>query len=91
MPMVSVDISQGIATITFNNPRILNAIEREGDQKCLFSFVVRPERPFRLDYNAFANALREIDKRSDVLVTIWQGTLILSTNSATLIASSTSN
>ncbi len=26
-----------------------------------------------LDYNAFANALREIDKRPDVVVTVWQG------------------
>ncbi|KAF9264724.1 ClpP/crotonase [Marasmius fiardii PR-910] len=26
------------------------------------------------DYNAFANALREIDKRKDVLVTVWQAT-----------------
>lgn len=26
-----------------------------------------------LDYDAFANALREIDKNEDVLVTVWQG------------------
>ena len=26
-----------------------------------------------LDYDAFAEALRAIDKRDDVLVTIWQG------------------
>lgn len=26
-----------------------------------------------LDYDAFANALRDIDKRDDVLVTVWQG------------------
>lgn len=25
------------------------------------------------DYNAFANALRDIDRRDDVLVTVWQG------------------
>ncbi|KAK7693612.1 hypothetical protein QCA50_003181 [Cerrena zonata] len=50
---VEVEISQGIATITFNRPRSLNAITTA-------------------DYNAFAEALREIDKRDDVIATIWQ-------------------
>jgi hypothetical protein len=30
-----------------------------------------------LDYTAFANTLRAIDKRDDVLVTVWQGGSIL--------------
>ncbi|KIM43723.1 hypothetical protein M413DRAFT_18110 [Hebeloma cylindrosporum] len=55
MPSVTVDISEGIATITLNRPRTLNAITVE-------------------DYDAFANALRMINKRDDVLVTVWQAT-----------------
>ncbi|KAF8921353.1 ClpP/crotonase-like domain-containing protein [Mucidula mucida] len=55
MSEVIVDVSEGIATITFNRPRTLNAITQA-------------------DYNAFANALREIDKRPDVVVTVWQAT-----------------
>ncbi|KAL1947757.1 hypothetical protein VTO73DRAFT_13481 [Trametes versicolor] len=51
---VLLDVSQGIATITFNSPKTLNAITRE-------------------DYDAFAVALRDVDKRDDVLVTVWQG------------------
>ncbi|KAJ3528497.1 hypothetical protein NM688_g7991 [Phlebia brevispora] len=54
-PGVNVEISQGIATITFNRPKTLNAITTE-------------------DYNAFAEALWDIDKRDDVLVTVWQAT-----------------
>ncbi|KAL7283315.1 ClpP/crotonase [Trametes coccinea BRFM310] len=50
---VSVQVSDRIATITFNSPKTLNAITRP-------------------DYDAFARALREVDKREDVLVTIWQ-------------------
>ncbi|KAI0361985.1 ClpP/crotonase [Trametes cingulata] len=53
MSNVSLDVSQGIATITFNSPKTLNAITRA-------------------DYDAFARFLREVDKREDVLVTIWQ-------------------
>ncbi|KAI0374783.1 ClpP/crotonase [Pilatotrama ljubarskyi] len=53
MSNVSLDVSQGIATITFNSPKTLNAITRA-------------------DYDAFATYLREVDKRDDVLVTIWQ-------------------
>ncbi|GJE87194.1 ClpP/crotonase-like domain-containing protein [Phanerochaete sordida] len=52
-PGVNVEISQGIATITFNRPKSLNAITAE-------------------DYDAFAEALHAIDKRSDVIVTVWQ-------------------
>lgn len=55
MSKVTVEISQGIATITFNRPESLNAIERA-------------------DYDAFAEALRAIDKRQDVLATVWQAT-----------------
>lgn len=54
-PGVNVEISQGIATITFNRPKSLNAITGE-------------------DYDAFAEALWAIDKREDVVVTIWQAT-----------------
>ncbi|EJF65762.1 ClpP/crotonase [Dichomitus squalens LYAD-421 SS1] len=53
MSKVIVEVSQGIATITFDRPKSLNAIERE-------------------DYHAFAEALRAIDKRTDVIATIWQ-------------------
>lgn len=28
------------------------------------------------DYDSFATALREIDKREDVLVTVWQGLFV---------------
>ncbi|OBZ75306.1 3,2-trans-enoyl-CoA isomerase [Grifola frondosa] len=55
MSKVAVEISQGIATITFNRPETLNAITPE-------------------DYDAFASALWAIDKRDDVLVTVWQAT-----------------
>ncbi|KAJ7583935.1 ClpP/crotonase-like domain-containing protein [Mycena floridula] len=55
MSTISVEISQGIATITFNRPRTLNAITPE-------------------DYVAFSAALREIDRREDVIVTVWQAT-----------------
>ncbi|KII88577.1 hypothetical protein PLICRDRAFT_111157 [Plicaturopsis crispa FD-325 SS-3] len=55
MSRVTVDISQGIATITFNRPEALNAITQD-------------------DYHHFANALREINEREDVLVTVWQAT-----------------
>ncbi|KAK0228493.1 ClpP/crotonase-like domain-containing protein [Armillaria fumosa] len=55
MSEVIVEISQGIATVTLNRPKGLNAITVE-------------------DYEAFANALRDIDRRDDVLVTIWQAT-----------------
>ncbi|KAH7103856.1 ClpP/crotonase [Auriculariales sp. MPI-PUGE-AT-0066] len=54
MAGVEVDYgTNGIATITFNRPKALNALTID-------------------DYNAFATALREIDKRPDVFVTIWQ-------------------
>ncbi|KAI0326567.1 ClpP/crotonase [Cubamyces sp. BRFM 1775] len=50
---VTVEVSERIATITFNSPKTLNAITQA-------------------DYDAFTNALREVDARDDVLVTIWQ-------------------
>ncbi|KZT26247.1 ClpP crotonase [Neolentinus lepideus HHB14362 ss-1] len=55
MSTIAVDVSQGIATITFNRPKSLNALTAD-------------------DYTFFAEALREIDKREDVYVTIWQAT-----------------
>ncbi|KAG1788403.1 ClpP/crotonase-like domain-containing protein [Suillus variegatus] len=50
---ILVNVSQGIATITLNEPRHLNALTLE-------------------DYDAFANSLRVIDKREDVVATVWQ-------------------
>lgn len=55
MSAITVDIADGIATITLNRPKSLNAVTKE-------------------DYDAFANALRDIDKREDVLITVWQAT-----------------
>ncbi|KAJ3786593.1 ClpP/crotonase-like domain-containing protein [Lentinula aff. detonsa] len=55
MSTLSVNVSDGIATITMNRPKSFNAITVE-------------------DYDAFANALREIDRRDDVLLTVWQAT-----------------
>ncbi|KAG6337205.1 hypothetical protein ID866_1877 [Astraeus odoratus] len=50
---ITIDVSQGIATITLDEPQRLNALSPE-------------------DYDDFANSLREIDKRDDVVVTVWQ-------------------
>ncbi|OAX44603.1 ClpP crotonase [Rhizopogon vinicolor AM-OR11-026] len=50
---ITVNVSQGIATITLNEPHRLNALARE-------------------DYDEFANSLRAIDKREDVVATVWQ-------------------
>ncbi|KAI0656579.1 ClpP/crotonase [Cubamyces menziesii] len=50
---VTVEVSERIATITFNSPQTLNAITIP-------------------DYEAFTAALRKVDARDDVLVTIWQ-------------------
>ncbi|KAI6005982.1 ClpP/crotonase-like domain-containing protein [Pisolithus albus] len=50
---ITVEVLQGIATITLNEPQRLNALSPE-------------------DYDDFANSLREIDRRDDVVVTIWQ-------------------
>ncbi|KAG1905722.1 ClpP/crotonase-like domain-containing protein [Suillus fuscotomentosus] len=50
---ISVNVSQGIATITLNEPHRLNALTPE-------------------DYNEFANSLRAIDEREDVVATVWK-------------------
>ena len=72
MSTVSVHVSEGIATITLDRPRTLNSITAEGK---LYSAT--RDNYFHsittLDYDAFANALREIDAREEVLVTVWQG------------------
>lgn len=70
---LSVEISGPIATITFNRPQSLNAITADGIilSWCYIANPL-PDAPF-LDYNAFANALRNIDKTPAVTVTIWQG------------------
>jgi peroxisomal 3,2-trans-enoyl-CoA isomerase len=69
---VSVEISGPIATITFNRPHSLNAITAEGILLYRY-YPTHPHRIIFLDYNAFANALRNIDKNPVVTVTIWQG------------------
>ncbi|EMD38506.1 hypothetical protein CERSUDRAFT_82780 [Gelatoporia subvermispora B] len=55
MSTITVEVAQGIATITLNRPESFNALTRE-------------------DYDAFAQALRDVDKRDDVLLTVWQAT-----------------
>ncbi|KAI5122939.1 hypothetical protein M0805_006821 [Coniferiporia weirii] len=55
MSTLSIDIGEGIATLTFNRPQTLNAITPE-------------------DYSALAEALREIDARDDVVVTLLRAT-----------------
>ncbi|KAJ8700202.1 hypothetical protein PTI98_003250 [Pleurotus ostreatus] len=55
MSEVTLSVAQGIATITMNRPRSLNAITAD-------------------DYDKLANTLREVDKREDVIATIWQAT-----------------
>ena len=79
MSTVSVHVSEGIATITFNRPKSLNSITIEGMllhvtiNNYYFSTVIRRRV---LDYDAFANALREIDTKEEVLVTVWQGVCV---------------
>ena len=74
MSTVSVHVSESIATITLDRPRTLNSITAEGK---LYSSSATRDNYFHsittLDYDAFANALREIDAREEVLVTVWQG------------------
>ncbi|KAG2150641.1 ClpP/crotonase-like domain-containing protein [Suillus bovinus] len=50
---ISVNVSQGIATISLNEPHRLNALTPA-------------------DYDEFANSLRAVDKREDVVATVWQ-------------------
>jgi peroxisomal 3,2-trans-enoyl-CoA isomerase len=84
MSTVSVHVSEGIATITLNRPKALNSITSEGLHYLHVTIhgttFTHPQanRDIALDYDAFANALREIDARKEVLVTVWQG-LSLST------------
>jgi len=55
MSDISVDISEGIATIQLNRPATYNALIPK-------------------DYDDLVNALREIDERDDVIVTVVQAT-----------------
>lgn len=75
-PGVNVEISQGIATITFNRPKSFNAITAEGmyPGTWWWSSRVNHRHP---DYDAFGEALYSIDKRDDVTVTVWQGPYML--------------
>ena len=71
MSTVSVHVSEGIATITLNRPKALNSITSEGLHIHVTIYI--STLTLCLDYDAFANALREIDTRREVLVTVWQG------------------
>lgn len=71
---VSVEISGPIATITFNRPRSLNAITAEGILLYQYHLMAHPYRVrISLDYDAFVNALRNIDTNPAIAVTVWQG------------------
>ena len=71
MSTLSVSISQGIATISFNRPESLNAITAEGplvrfNVKNLFWW-------YYVDYEALSEHLAIIDKNKDVVATVVQG------------------
>lgn len=72
MTIVSVQVSERIATITLDRPEALNSLTNEGLN---FHTTVKLDSHHNttLDYDAFANALREIDAKEEVLVTVWQG------------------
>ena len=78
MPGVIVDYgSDGIATITFDRPATLNSITAEGKRNLTLLWHVHDSltsTPAPADYNDFANALRDIDARPDILATIWRAT-----------------
>ena len=74
MSTVSIHISERIATITLNRPKSLNSISTEGSHLVTLAIDFSDfTLSLTLDYDAFANALREIDAREEVLVTVWQG------------------
>lgn len=73
MSAVLIDISDRIATITLNRPASLNAITRDGTWRQDNYVEPSLKEEWLTDYDAFANGLREIDKREDVVVTVWQG------------------
>jgi len=69
---ISVEVTQGIATITLNEPHRLNALRSEG-LCCTWTTFLWLNSYSRADYTEFANTLRAIDKREDVIATVWQG------------------
>ncbi|KAF9792343.1 ClpP/crotonase [Thelephora terrestris] len=71
---VSVEFSGPIATITFNRPESLNAITAEGLVLSLSVTSLFVLTVYLLDYEAFANALRNIDKNPAIIATVWQAT-----------------
>ena len=76
MGSLSIDTSQGIATVTFNRPKTLNAITAEGTIRLPFDGALRLIFcNILLDYDAFGEALRAIDKRKDIVITVLQGML----------------
>jgi peroxisomal 3,2-trans-enoyl-CoA isomerase len=70
---ISVNVSQGIATITLNKPHRLNALAQEGSWFKLLEQTTQLSSYWPVDYDEFANSLRAIDKREDVVATVWQG------------------
>ncbi|KAG9318441.1 ClpP crotonase [Chiua virens] len=68
---ILVSVSQGIATITLNEPQRLNALSAEG--VCAIPVACKCWGAQETsDYDCFANTLREIDQRDDVVATVWQ-------------------
>ncbi|KAF7779073.1 hypothetical protein Agabi119p4_3418 [Agaricus bisporus var. burnettii] len=55
MASITIEVSEGIATVQLNRPATLNALLPE-------------------DYDTLAKALREIDEREDIIVTVLQAT-----------------
>lgn len=72
MSGVTVEVSQKIATITLNRPKTLNALTHEGTSPPNL-FSSSPSLTRVTDYTAFSEALRSIDKRDDVVATVWRG------------------
>ena len=75
MSTVTLNISEGIATITLNRPSTLNALRPEGALQTEVIDWKRMHQNF-IDYEDLANTLREVDSLDDVFVTIWQGALL---------------
>lgn len=75
MSAVAVHVAEPIATITLNRPDSYNALTPQGEPNACTSAPHHDSSgTFSQDYEDFAEALRTIDKRQDVLVTVWQAT-----------------
>ena len=73
MSTIQTEVSNGIATITLQRPKSLNALTMEGRTLYFQELIPSSIEENATDYDTFAATLREIDKREDVLVTVWQG------------------